>query len=99
MIGLPEGHLDTRICPGTPPALGLAMANELTWRQAIEKVLGASASPLHYNDITERIIADGLRKNLGATPSATVNAQLTNSIKKEGSQSPFIRVAKATFAL
>ena len=75
------------------------MANELTWRQAIEKVLGATATPLHYKEITERIIADGLRKNLGATPSATVNAQIAVSIKKDGGESPYIRVAKGTFAL
>ena len=39
------------------------MAKELTWRKAIDKVLAASATPLHYNEITERIIADGLRTN------------------------------------
>ena len=75
------------------------MTSELTWRQAIEKILSKSASPLHYNEITERIIADGLRKSLGATPSATVNAQISASIKKDGAQSPYVRVAKGTFAL
>jgi hypothetical protein len=75
------------------------MANELKWRVAIDKVLGASASPLHYKEITERIIADGLRKNLGATPAATVNKQITASIKHDGARSPYIRVAKGTFAL
>lgn len=75
------------------------MASELTWRQAIEKVLGESTTPLHYNEITERIIRDGLRKSLGATPSATVNAHVSASIKKDGSLSSYIRVAKGTFAL
>lgn len=75
------------------------MAHELTWRQAIEKVLGATASPLHYNEITEQIIADGLRKSLGATPAATVNAQISASIKKDGLQSPYVRVAKGTYVL
>ena len=42
------------------------MANELTWRAAIDKVLGAASIPLHYNDMTERIIADRLRTSLGA---------------------------------
>lgn len=77
---------------------GVAMASEMTWRQAIDKVLGASATPLHYNEITERIIADGLRKSLGATPSATVNAQISASIKHDG-QSSYVRVGKGTFAL
>jgi hypothetical protein len=42
------------------------MAKELTWRAAIGKVLGATSTPLHYNDIAERIIADRLRTSLGA---------------------------------
>jgi len=74
------------------------MADEMTWRQAIEKVLAASPTPLHYTDITERIIAEKLRKSLGATPAATVNAQLAGSIKHD-LKSPFIRVDKGVFAL
>ena len=42
------------------------MPADLTWRKAIDKVLGESTRPLHYNEITERIIADGLRSKLGA---------------------------------
>lgn len=75
------------------------MAKELTWRAAIDKVLGATSTPLHYNDITERIIADRLRMSLGATPAATVNAQISASIKRDGASSPYIRVAKGTFSL
>ena len=72
---------------------------ELTWQKAIQKVLAGSASPLHYKEITDRILADGLRENIGATPVATVSAQITQSIKKEGPKSPYIRVAKGTYAL
>lgn len=75
------------------------MPTELTWRKAIDKVLGASDVPLRYNDISEKIIADGLRQNIGATPAATVNAQISASIKKEGSSSPYVRVAKGTYTL
>lgn len=75
------------------------MPTELTWRQAIDKVLGASDVPLRYNDISEKIIADGLRQNIGATPAATVNAQISASIKKEGASSPYVRVAKGTYTL
>jgi len=75
------------------------MAKELTWKKAIDKVLAASAQPLHYKEITEKIISDGLRTNLGATPAATVNAQISASIKKFGNDSPYVRVAKGTFAL
>jgi hypothetical protein len=43
------------------------MAKELTWREAIDRILGAATTPLHYKDITDRIIADNLRVRLGAT--------------------------------
>lgn len=75
------------------------MATELTWRKAIDKVLGSSSTPLHYNEITERIISEGLRQSLGATPAATVNAQISNSIKHDGTSSPYVRVSKGTFAM
>jgi hypothetical protein len=75
------------------------MPTELTWRKAIDKVLGSSPTPLHYNEITERIIAEKLRQSLGATPAATVNAQLSASIKHDGDSSPYIRVFKGTFSM
>lgn len=75
------------------------MATDLTWRKAIDKVLGTSPWPLHYNEITERIIAKGLRQKLGATPAATVNAQISASIKHDGNDSPYIRVSKGVFSM
>jgi len=72
---------------------------ELTWRKAIEQVLRESSAPLHYEDITERIIADALRMNTGATPAATVSAHISASIKREGVHSPYVRVAKGTYTL
>lgn len=75
------------------------MAQELTWRKAIDKVLEEAATSLHYNEIAERIIANKLRSGLEATPSATVNAQISASIKHDGSASPYIRVARGTFVL
>jgi hypothetical protein len=75
------------------------MAKELTWKKAIDKVLASSPQPLHYKEITEKIISDGLRTSLGATPAATVNAQISASIKKLKDDSPYVRVAKGTFTL
>jgi len=75
------------------------MPTQLTWKEAIQRVLASSSSPLHYDEITERIIAAGLRTSLGATPSATVNALIAASIKHKGSASPFVRVAKGTYTL
>lgn len=75
------------------------MPKELTWRKAIDKVLASSPTPLHYNEITEQIISEGLRTTVGATPAATVNAQISASIKHEGNNSPYVRVSKGTFTL
>jgi len=75
------------------------MPSELTWGQAIQKVLGESPGPMHYADITERIVADGLRQNLGATPSATVGAHIAASIKHKRAKSPYVRVSKGTYDL
>ena len=75
------------------------MPKELTWRKALDKILASSPNPLHYNEITERIISEGLRTTVGATPAATVNAQISASIKHDGENSPYIRVSKGTFTL
>lgn len=75
------------------------MKKEMTWKNAIRKVLREADAPLHYQEITERIIADGLRESLGATPSATVSAQIASSIKHQGKESPYVRKGKGVFAL
>lgn len=72
---------------------------EKSWKDAIKKVLAESDMPLHYSDITEQILACGYYETDGATPSATVNAQLATSIKYEGEKSPFLRVGKGIFTL
>jgi hypothetical protein len=72
---------------------------EKSWKEAIKKVLARSAVPLHYTEISETILSQGLYETDGATPAATVNAQLAASIKHEGEKSPFLRVAKGVFTL
>jgi hypothetical protein len=72
---------------------------ELTWPKAIDKVLAASPTPLHYKEIAERIIAQELRTSLGATPAATVNASIASSIKLKGDASPYVRIGRGIFTL
>lgn len=55
----------------------------LSWREAIEKVLAEEAHPLHYSQISELILSKGYYQTEGATPDATVNAQIASSIKHE----------------
>jgi len=75
------------------------MPKEMTWQKAIDKILASSLTALHYKEITEQIISEGLRTEMGATPAATVNAKISASIKHDGKNSPYVRVAKGTFTL
>ena len=72
---------------------------EKSWKEAIKKVLGESNTPLHYAEISEQILSQGYYETEGATPAATVNAQISASIKHDGEKSPFIRVGKGIFTL
>lgn len=72
---------------------------EKSWKAAIIRVLGESDSPVHYTDISEQILSRGYYETDGATPAATVNAQIASSIKHDGEKSPFVRVGKGIFAL
>jgi HB1, ASXL, restriction endonuclease HTH domain len=73
--------------------------SEQSWKSAIMAVLSESKEPLHYHDITERILTRGLKTTSGATPDATVNAQIATSIKHDGESSPFLRVGRGIFTL
>ena len=66
--------------------------------QAAQTVLAKAGTPLHYREITKRILADGLWHAKGKTPEATVNAQLSVAISK-GDGSIFERTGPGTFAL
>lgn len=72
---------------------------EKSWKEAIKKVLAESKMPLHYTEISEQILSRGYYETDGATPAATVNAQLSSSIKHDGEKSPFLRVGKGIFTL
>ncbi len=72
---------------------------ELTWKQAIEKVLTDRGEPMRYDDIAEAIMEAGLRETTGATPTATVAAQLSMEIDHQRERSLFVRVSRATYGL
>jgi len=73
------------------------MPKELTWRKAIEKVLSEAPGAVHYKDLTDRIIEEGLRTSLGATPAATVSAHLTTALKREGRECPWQKIGKGLY--
>jgi hypothetical protein len=75
------------------------MAKEMTWKDAIVEVLKEAGAAMHYKDIADQIVSRGLRKSVGATPAATVSAQLATSIKELGDKSPFVKVGRGEYVL
>lgn len=67
--------------------------NGMTWEQAIFKVLSDASGPLHYSEITDRIVQQNLREKTGATPAQTVNAILNTSNEK------YLRIGEGNYAL
>lgn len=70
-----------------------------TFLQAARTMLKAAGCPLHTKELTRAAIEAGHLRTEGATPSATMGAQLAMSIKRHGDRSPFIRTAPGTFGL
>ncbi len=60
-------------------------SNNLSWQEAIVRVLEDAGVPLDYQEITNRIGQQGLRPLTGATPARTVNALLSRMIKESES--------------
>jgi hypothetical protein len=71
----------------------------MPWREAIIEVMRSEGSAMHYTTIAERIVSDGLRESVGATPASTVNSTITTSLKSEREKSPFQRVARGEYIL
>jgi restriction system protein len=71
----------------------------MTVLEAVEAILTEAGEPLHYTEITRRILARELWKTEGKTPEETVNARLSVDIKNKKSSSLFRRTDKGTFAL
>ncbi len=66
---------------------------------AVRRVLEEEGGPLHYKEITERILDQGLWRTEGLTPWNTVNAQLAVDIKERGEQSLFYRAAPGVYGI
>lgn len=73
------------------------MENNLSWREAIIKVLKTSNKPMSAAQIVAAIKERGLHDITGKTPWATVSAQIYTSIKRDGASSPFIQTAPNEF--
>ena len=66
---------------------------------AAEQVLRDAREPLHYRDLTKRMLDHGLWTTRGKTPWETVNARLAVDIRGRGEDSRFRRTAPGMFTL
>lgn len=62
-------------------------------------VLEKADRPLHYREITKRLLEENLWQTAGKTPEATVRGALGEDVRRRGAASRFQRTAKGTFAL
>ena len=66
---------------------------------AAYQVLLDAGKPLHYKELTKRILADRLWETKGKTPLHTVRSSIQSDIKKKGAQSRFCQPGPGIFAL
>ncbi len=66
---------------------------------AAAAILKDAGEPLHYREITERMLAQELWATSGKTPWSTVNARIAVDIRDRGQESIFVRWGPGVFAL
>ena len=71
------------------------MAKDRTWRDVIEEVLKQAETAMHYKDVADQIVASGLRKQVGATPAATVRASWPRRSKNLAKSPPSLKSGEA----
>lgn len=69
------------------------------FRTAALQVLTDESKPLHYKEITKLALEKGILETDGATPDASMNAQLAVEIKRLGEASDFIRIGPGIFTI
>jgi hypothetical protein len=70
----------------------------MTFLEAAFDVLRLEGKPLHYKELTERVVARKLLTFVGRTPEVTMQTQLTAAVKKAPGN-PFVRVKPGVFGL
>jgi len=70
-----------------------------SFKSAAIKILSDAKKPLHYEEITKIALEKGLIETSGATPEATMNAQISIDIKIKKDKSAFVRNKPGYFSL
>ena len=72
-------NLFNKVDRGVYTLAGTSATEEMSWEEAIRKVLIEAGEPMHYKDITRTIIEKRYRLNFGDTPERTVSNRLTTN--------------------
>ena len=75
------------------------MAKTMTFKEAAVKVLAEAGEPLHYRELTDRIVKQALVQTTGVTPDATLNALVSVDLKREGDDGQFVRTRRGFIGL
>jgi len=67
--------------------------------QAAVAILKEANAPLHYKEITRRMIDSGLWQTNGKTPERTVSSEITKNIELKGDNALFQRINEGVYAL
>ena len=70
-----------------------------TFKSSAIQILKKAGKPLHTSEITRLALEAGILVTEGATPEATMSAQLVMDVKNKGKASDFIKTGPGTFAL
>jgi len=62
----------------------MTTSRTLSALDAALRILQEAGTPLHYREITKRVLAGDLWQCSGKAPEATINAQLAVNIQKNG---------------
>ena len=71
----------------------------MTFLEAAKTVLAQVGKPLRVREITRIALEQGLLNSKGATPEATMRAQLGAALKREGDKAEIIRAARGLWSL
>ena len=73
----------------------MATEKEMSWQDAVLKILSTANEPMDYNEITRQIDETGLRTLTGATPATTVNRTLCILLE----QGKVVRTGRGLYAV
>jgi DNA replication protein DnaC len=71
----------------------------LTFRAAAMKILHDENRAMHYEEITKKVLEQGLVQTQGETPHFSLLKEMSHDIQKNGESSIFKRIDKGTYSL